>query len=519
MDKAAETHLVDGRPYWGIWANREGIDKLYFCKKYAIPEEIGSEVFDVNAEELSLEDDRFKEDIDKETEKEVFYTSEKVREFLRTDEGLIKLSDIWRSALQTFYKDEGVKINYHKWRANGTLCGIQTFSVGCCNQFWIRGENVDRYDYKTSYGLPDMDFDGEFFRDYHFYLHCIIYSLYEGKGDWSKESVVGKSKEGLLDFFWGIYKDRILKSIKGGKKRVYEESGKIATEIRDKWIELWSDHRNIGLFWDGESTRRLVVRLPVILSFGLHNEYKSLSEPQKVRLSKLLFESFRRNVDDLTSTFITSNSSDQEPGEFERQMRKQYGVMYLDFIFDFNVESELRLVTREVKSLTGKDYIELFATLRPKPEIKELPDGTTQKIYPDIPTIKDGRQTSGIEKRIATYLNDRGCLVITEPMIDFPNPDMNYKLPDLMVMDKGRTLAIEIDDISHLIDYETREGTWGNANIKKWKTDRKMDEYLLCLGIPMLRVWKFDVERSPEIVVEKVARIFESLGGMRMTYR
>ena len=134
-----------------------------------------------------------------------------------------------------------------------------------------------------------------------------------------------------------------------------------------------------------------------------------------------------------------------------------------------------------------------------------------------------GLGTTGWEEQLCVYLLQEGFIVSIEPDIFFPNTDTGRRQPDLMVFQKGRCIAIEVDSKYHVIhrkDDPSIRAKKGDVNITKWKDDRQLDRMLLlCNVIPVLRVWYDEVANNPEKIMSKFLNIFESLGGERMRYR
>ena len=114
-------------------------------------------------------------------------------------------------------------------------------------------------------------------------------------------------------------------------------------------------------------------------------------------------------------------------------------------------------------------------------------------------------------------------IVSLEPSIFFPDPSAdNFREPDLLVFQKGRVIAIEIDDRSHLLKEAIgRKGKLyvQDANIEKWERDRFLDRLFLMNGIPVLRIWYEEVDKQPETVMTYILNLFDSLGGGRMMYK
>jgi hypothetical protein len=118
-----------------------------------------------------------------------------------------------------------------------------------------------------------------------------------------------------------------------------------------------------------------------------------------------------------------------------------------------------------------------------------------------------GSNTKIWEEKLATYLLSEGFLVSLEPDLYIPQQSSEpRRSPDLIVIHKGRVIIIEIDSAFHF-------------NVETYRRDRILDRFMLCNGIPVLRVWYEEVRDSPEKVMTQVMEIYESLGGGRFTYR
>ena len=68
--------------------------------------------------------------------------------------------------------------------------------------------------------------------------------------------------------------------------------------------------------------------------------------------------------------------------------------------------------------------------------------------------------------------------------------------------------------------YTKKGGFLGSdANLEKWERDRVLDRFFLMNGIPVLRVWYEEVDKTPELVMSYILSMFDSLGGGRMIYK
>ena len=170
--------------------------------------------------------------------------------------------------------------------------------------------------------------------------------------------------------------------------------------------------------------------------------------------------------------------------------------------------------TKDLIQICGCNFPELATIIREfNPSPQDIPNASPKK----------GLLTSSWEEQLTSYLLSEGFIVSLQPQVLFPQSESSsYREPDLMVFYRGRTIAIEIDDISHLThikDNPKKNIRKGQVNITRWESDRILDRLFLCNGIPVLRVWYTDVRDNPEKVMTQVLQIFESLGGNRMQYQ
>ncbi len=121
---------------------------------------------------------------------------------------------------------------------------------------------------------------------------------------------------------------------------------------------------------------------------------------------------------------------------------------------------------------------------------------------------------SNVEHLVAESLASQGFLVAIEPAFLFPMQQVSsYRTPDLLVVDGGRMLAIEIDDMSHLVDSNKRPA------FEKWQRDRDLDKFMLQHGIPVYRISHKEAMHNPVKVVAEVSTIFANLGGGRLRFQ
>jgi len=135
-----------------------------------------------------------------------------------------------------------------------------------------------------------------------------------------------------------------------------------------------------------------------------------------------------------------------------------------------------------------------------------------------LPKRFKGLCKSKWEVQMAEILTERGYFVILEPNVIMPeNMLETRRQPDILVCKKGRMMAIEIDDSSHLVKGGRRNGG-GYPNTTKYKRDRKQDRVFLSNGIPLIRVYYDEFRNSPHQIVSDLEGMYEGLGGPRITF-
>jgi hypothetical protein len=184
--------------------------------------------------------------------------------------------------------------------------------------------------------------------------------------------------------------------------------------------------------------------------------------------------------------------------------------------YEFEILNDPRRVA-DVAGNTFSDIRNIIQTYRPSIDSAEVDKN---------PNVKNrlftGSSTKLWEEKLTTYLLSQGFLVSLEPDLYIPEQSHEpRRTPDLMVIHKGRVIMIEIDSRYHLTkETKRKDGTrMTEANVEKYKRDRAFDRYMLCHGIPVLRVWYDEVDRNPEQVMTQILQIYDSIGGDRFTYR
>ena len=243
------------------------------------------------------------------------------------------------------------------------------------------------------------------------------------------------------------------------------------------------------------STAGIVVSIYIaIQGIDVEKEWINLDEKQLRTLKKYIWKSLVASFPEL---------SIDDPSGLYSDISDVHDYFEIELV---RVDSQGKLI-----ELIEMGFNDLFGILHPKPS-RELPPGSKDL---QRPYIEKGRLTGQVEKNLAIFLVSSGYLVILEPELFLPNPEAKtYRNPDLLVIDKGRAVVIEIDDTSHLFDHDNNR----SPNVKKWKRDRLIDRELLCSGIPVLRVWHTEARETPERVLTRIVQILESLGGGRLRY-
>jgi len=200
---------------------------------------------------------------------------------------------------------------------------------------------------------------------------------------------------------------------------------------------------------------------------------------------------------------------------------REVAVQSVEDVFD-GVSCKLRRIqsTSELRRICGLDFEALLGREgvlkghKLTPVLKEKAPETEAKAEEPVETEKPwkflGKDVSPVEKQLCDQLRAVGYLVIYEPDLFVPEPGIDdpYRKPDLMVIDNGRILGIEIDDMSHVKDLET-----GKFNWRKYRRDEDLRTYLLTSGIPLIRVWHLEVRDTPQQVVTKVVNAFHKIWG------
>jgi len=244
----------------------------------------------------------------------------------------------------------------------------------------------------------------------------------------------------------------------------------------------------------------------------LKENWECIDDDDKRNLSNILWKEMSINPElrqdqQLTFKIIDNYEEETDKDTDNREFKwiKEATSSYVHSSAQTIFNTSIRLISlNELSSITEKKLIEISRILwNNKVNINSnLKDSKKYSI--DNPYRFRSFDSSRIESVLAKYLLASGFLVVLEP--DMVLPELStYRKPDLLVISKGRTIAVEIDSEFHLTQ-------------AKWSRDRALDQAMLCNGIPLLRVWVSEVDENPEIVMTKILQIFESLGGKRMIY-
>lgn len=269
---------------------------------------------------------------------------------------------------------------------------------------------------------------------------------------------------------------------------------------------------------DGEwapSIKKILFHVEILISidFSIKDDWASISNQDKDYLGKIIWEQIELIPEikkDKNITYELVNYSIKE-GNLSIE---NSGLREFNWVFNGNYENEvhseityrtasLKLIkSQDFASITGKSYSE-FSKILYSDRVSVKEGAETSSSYPS-PYRFRGYISNKIESQLAKFLLAEGFIVVLEPDMVLPQIE-NYRRPDLLIINKGRTLALEIDSRFHLTE-------------QKWQRDRLLDQSMLCNGIPLLRVWWDEAEKHPELVMTKILQIFESLGGSRMIY-
>ncbi|QNI92655.1 hypothetical protein SynBOUM118_02322 [Synechococcus sp. BOUM118] len=297
----------------------------------------------------------------------------------------------------------------------------------------------------------------------------------------------------------------------------------------DEWEE---EFQSIEGDWIKGTRKELRGTLKYVMVFNLcvnHendtvDDLKSLPREVVLAMLNTLIQGFTR-IDRISKEdCLTEREEDQDP--YSGEVR--YGNRYYKWddwgrpnpFIDKTLSAVINIVdsTELVRDITGEYFgvvRKIVNEYRPGPLFATVDPEKKKNLF-------KGLGTTGWEEQLCGYLLQEGFIVSIEPDVFFPNTDTGRRQPDLLVFQKGRCIAIEIDSKYHLVHMEDKpsiNAKAGEVNVAKWKDDRQLDRMMLCNGIPVLRVWYEEVENNPEKIMSEVLNIFESLGGDRMRYR
>ncbi len=313
--------------------------------------------------------------------------------------------------------------------------------------------------------------------------------------------------------------------------REQRRSNNIYTELKSEGYLLgvsFSVYSNVGTdtyeWHDGETVEHLsgeeryLINLHLAFSFhkSAADHYEALPAEVKLFLARTIWEQLADEEAFLKERKIGAqfNMPEEVCGFYPPEV--EYFWNYSDGGVETSVKQKLNLVDDD-----DKLYEICKCTF---PELTKVVKASGIKL--DTSSSRPGFTSLTLaltrnEELLCKYLLEQGFIVSLEPKVLFPSPEVsNFREPDLLVFHKGRVIAIEIDDLSHLEKRRVKanKSVKIEANIDKWKRDRLLDRLFICNGIPVLRVWFTEVRESPEQVMTQVMQVFESLGGSRMNY-
>jgi len=286
--------------------------------------------------------------------------------------------------------------------------------------------------------------------------------------------------------------------------KVLEEEDKIQKMTSDEKESYFQEKRN-------EARRYapgFVVHFFLCFNFeeSLRDHFEALTDESKQFLLACMWDEIARFEPILDDARINVFSVCGSDGEKKRSRFMWEGLeegregAYL--FFEYKILDSDSEITR----LAGNKFSSIRNIIRQyRPPVLPMSNGP-------VSTSKKNRLFSGSntklwEEKLATYLLSEGFLVSLEPDLYIPQQSSEpRRSPDLIVIHKGRVIIIEIDSAFHF-------------NVETYRRDRILDRFMLCNGIPVLRVWYEEVRDSPEKVMTQVMEIYESLGGGRFTYR
>ena len=255
------------------------------------------------------------------------------------------------------------------------------------------------------------------------------------------------------------------------------------------------------------------IEILISIDFSVKDDWDSIDNKDKDSLGKIIWEQIELIPEIKKDTNITYELVNYSFKEGNLSIEKS-GLREFNWVFNGDYENEvdsdityrtasLKLIkSQDFTSITGKSYSE-FSKILYSDRVSVKEGAETSSSYPS-PYRFRGYISNKIESQLAKFLLAEGFIVVLEPDMVLPQIE-NYRRPDLLIINKGRTLALEIDSRFHLTE-------------QKWQRDRLLDQSMLCNGIPLLRVWWDEAEKHPELVMTKILQIFESLGGSRMIY-
>ena len=310
------------------------------------------------------------------------------------------------------------------------------------------------------------------------------------------------------------------------KVHSFDEDGNGKLEVKEELVEI-TEYSGTCFF---------KIALNLVFSFKSSAADHYLAFPDDVKdflcqhvwgsLSQLDIFKLEKNITGYRVSFSNFEATDEW---IEKMKMNPQNRHFLWDSWDYNIPSglqpEYKLESpeaniidndKELREICGCSYVELC-------KIIQANTLTLKGTHLEDAYKKMSIPLAGFEQKLASYLLEHGFIVSLEPSIFFPDPSAdNFREPDLLVFQKGRVIAIEIDDRSHLLKEAIgRKGKLyvQDANIEKWERDRFLDRLFLMNGIPVLRIWYEEVDKQPETVMTYILNLFDSLGGGRMMYK
>ena len=246
-----------------------------------------------------------------------------------------------------------------------------------------------------------------------------------------------------------------------------------------------------------------------IQGFDLDEQFKRVtsSSGMSTRLSEYVWDSLKNIMPWISPDTEHKQGEDTYIESFEDQFEGcSYKVEKVDS-------------QKELIQICGLRFNQLFkhgGTLKPGPTHITSEGGSVKTIHTDVDTNIQGKSTNKVEKQLTNHLRAEGYLVVLEPDIFLPDPGLkrSRRKPDLLVLDGGKCIAVEIDDMSHILDAETGEFAW-----QRYQDDEDLRTSLMSKGIPMIRIWHKVVRDDPRRAVGLITQAFKNIWGIKNNWK